>query len=315
MAIEPELTSSKNLTIKSMQKRKFTMFDSQQNDTPEQRFSTASQAMVSKKRRTLICGAVSILVLLAASYAGYRYVYKGAQTPVSMVASKPGAPEDAGSAPSADRVVAVVNGQNITEVEVTSAGVNGAVSRAQLIDDYANKILMAQEYSNHASPEVTSRIARATREIQSEGWLRDTSQKIQGGLTDEEFKSVYEKEVKDTMFAKYKLSFVRGATAEEAEAQNKDWTPLKTNKAEEWITPDEIPYQMGNLVASLKKGDATQTSIAVRDGFLRIRVDDIKEGKKPSFEEMKPRITEVLVGRKLQLALQELRGRADIRIK
>jgi len=214
-----------------------------------------------------------------------------------------------------ERIVAIVNGTNVTEAEVTGAGISSAVSHAQLLDDYVNKTLMAQQAQNHSTPELAARLERARRELLASAWVQDTSQKIQSSLTLQEMKAVYDTEIKDSMFAHYKLSFVRAATAAEAEGEHKDWTALKTDKGDEWLLPEVIPYQMGGLVATLKKGESTQAALAVRDGFLRIRVDDIKEGKKPGFEDLKPRIADVLVGRKLQIALQELRGRADIRIK
>jgi peptidyl-prolyl cis-trans isomerase C len=272
------------------------------------------------KKRAAALGLVLVLVP-AAAYAMYAAASASGVNFASLLPAQSVAPQNSKGTVSAsgssipDRVVAVVNGTSVSEAEITAAGISNAVSRAQLVDDYVNKTLMAQQAQSNPTAELNARLERARRELLANAWVQDTSQKIQSSLTQQDMQDVYDKEIKDSMFARYKLSFVRGATAEEAQSQRTDWMVLKTDRGEEWLTTDVIPYQMGSLVATLKKGDATQSALAVRDGFLRIRVDDIREGKKPSFEELKPRITEVLLGRKLQLALQELRGRADIRIK
>lgn len=274
-------------------------------------------------RRTLAPILLLALVLVpAAAFAVYAVASGGHASLTALVSdriapilqakdgvSTPGKPQS-------DRVVAVVNGQAVNEAEVTAVGISNAVSRAQLVDDYVNKILMAQELENQPmSPDLAARIERSRREMLAATWAQTRSQQIQNSLTNQELQDVYAKEIKDSIFAHYKISFIRGSTVEEAQNQHAQWTSLKTDRGEEWLPTDAIPYQMGGLVATLKKGESTQSALSVRDGFLRLRVDDIQEGKKPSFDELKPRITEVLVNRKLQLALQELRGKADIRMK
>lgn len=224
-------------------------------------------------------------------------------------------PQPASAAVAADSVVvAVVNGNSVYEAEVTAGGLTNAVSRAQMVDEYVNKVLMASDMEKTGmTSELAGRLAGARREILAEGWMRQQYDSIKASVTEVDMKKSYDTEITDAMFARYKLSFLMGASAAEV-SEKTDWAPLKGGEAD-WFTLQAIPYQMGTMIAAMKKGDVTQTPIAVREGFLRIRLDDIQAGKKPTFDEMKPKISEVLIVRKQQLALQHLRGKADIRIK
>lgn len=211
-------------------------------------------------------------------------------------------------------VVAVVNGNPVYEVEITAGGLTNAVSRAQLVDEYVNKVLMASDMEETSmTPELATRLAGARREILAEGWMNQQYAKIKSSITDADMKKSYETEITDAMFSRYKLSFIMGATSAEA-SKRTDWDTLKGGEAD-WFSLQAIPYQMGTMIATMKAGDITQTPIAVREGFLRVRLDEIKSGQKPAFNEMKPKITEVLIIRKQQLSLQTLREKGDIRIK
>lgn len=245
------------------------------------------------------------MALVSSCAAAYLYWPAGS---VKALASK--------SDVDASMVVAVVNGNSILDSELAAGGLTNAVSRAQMVDDYVNKLLMASDMERNIPSDVVGRIQRARRDILSDAWVHNQADIIKAGLTEQDFQDVYKKEIKDELFARYKLSFIMSPTADaDAEGVKKEWTTLKTGANEEWFVMGAIPYQMGALVATMKKGDVTQSPIAVREGYIRLRVDDIQVGKRPTFAEAKSKITDVLIGRKLQANLQALRGKADIRIK
>ena len=76
-----------------------------------------------------------------------------------------------------------------------------------------------------------------------------------------------------------------------------------------------VPYGLGAVVKTMKKGESTQTPIVTREGWLRIRVDDIQPGTKPKLEEVKANLTDLLTTRQLQSRVLAARGAADIRLK
>lgn len=266
-------------------------------------------AAVDSPKKKLAIGAIGAAVLLACAGGAYLYIpasfAKSAAT-LGVAAVK--------TDESANTIVAFVNGSKITEAELVAGGMTNASSRAQMVDDYVNKSLMASDMESDVPPEVAGRLLRARRDILAESWIRNHAEAIKAGLVEQDYQDVYKAEVRDELFAKYRLSFIMTASADE-DIKDKAWTSLKTAANEEWLGVAAVPYQMGALVATMKKGDVTQSAIAVREGFIRLRVDDIQAGKKPTFAEAKPKIADILVGRKLQASLQALRGKADIRIK
>lgn len=218
-------------------------------------------------------------------------------------------------AASTSTVVATVDGSPLSEKEVYAGGGLSA-PRAQQVDDYLTKVVLAKafERSGGVDADVQAAIDRSRREILFNAWVTRESSRIRAGLKDADLRVAYDKELTDDMFAKYRLSYVLSATAEEA-ASATTWKPLKLSGAQEWIPVAAVPYQLGTVVKTMKKGDATQTPIVTREGWLRIRVDDIQLGRKPALEEVKASLTEMLTTRALQARVQAVRGAADIRLK
>lgn len=219
------------------------------------------------------------------------------------------------SAASTGAVAVIVDGEAIPEREVFAAGTASA-PRAQQVDEYVTKVVLARafERSGGIDQDLQARIDRSRREILFNAWLTRESAQIRTGLKEAEVQSAYDKEVTDDLFAKYRLSYVLSGTSEEATG-NSDWKPLKLNGALEWIPTTAVPYGLGAVVKTMKKGESTQTPIVTREGWLRIRVDDIQPGTKPKLGEVKANLTDLLTTRQLQSRVQAARGAADIRLK
>ncbi|MEE2979892.1 MAG: peptidyl-prolyl cis-trans isomerase, partial [Pseudomonadota bacterium] len=68
----------------------------------------------------------------------------------------------------------------------------------------------------------------------------------------------------------------------------------------------------------LKKGQITQTPVKTQFGWHVIRLDDTRDAKIPSYEDVKPQLLEMMTGdqnwqrSKFQAMLKELREKAKI---
>ena len=62
----------------------------------------------------------------------------------------------------------------------------------------------------------------------------------------------------------------------------------------------------------LNKGQTTDTPVKTQFGYHSIRVDDVRTAQLPSFDEVKPQISQQLTQQKLAAFQDELRKKAKI---
>ena len=208
-------------------------------------------------------------------------------------------------------VVATVNGRTVTEAELVAFGNGATMSRADLMDNYITRVLLSQKAEK--DEKALASIELATVNIQFEAWMRQNSAKADANITETELQAFYENEMPAENFKKFKLSFAIGDTQEEAMDTKREWKRFGVEK-DEWISLAQVPYGMGGIVKTMKKGDVTPVPLLVRLGWIRIRVDAVLDAEKPSFLALKEEIRRVLLERKVMQAAQEARRGADIRV-
>jgi peptidyl-prolyl cis-trans isomerase C len=65
-------------------------------------------------------------------------------------------------------------------------------------------------------------------------------------------------------------------------------------------------------LTKLNKGQMTETPVKTQFGYHIIRVDDMRDAKLPSFDEVKPQIAQQMQQQKLSAFQEELRKKAKV---
>jgi len=80
----------------------------------------------------------------------------------------------------------------------------------------------------------------------------------------------------------------------------------------DYAKADSYVPEFGQAMAKLKKGEMTDTPVKSQFGWHIIRVDDVRQAKLPTFEELKPQIAQQMQQQKLAEYQKSLREKAKI---
>lgn len=105
-----------------------------------------------------------------------------------------------------------------------------------------------------------------------------------------------------------------GASFEElAKQQSKDEGSASKGGDLDWSSPAKFVKPFADALASLQKGQVTQTPVKSQFGYHVIKVEDVRPLQFPTLEEIKPRIERNLQMKKLQAYQEELRAKAKVK--
>ncbi|ABD72082.1 hypothetical protein Rfer_4396 (plasmid) [Rhodoferax ferrireducens T118] len=238
----------------------------------------------------------------------------------SVTAAPPVAASSAGT-----NLVALVNGEPVYEIELASMLQN--MPHAVAVDSYINKVLSAQAAKTEsAGLEVAARRLMAEREVLSNLYFSRIGEREVKGVSDAEIDQFYQRNLSDSMFARIGASYFLSATDEDAtqfalklrEGDKEAAAKLKPflNPAGKAIAfaPADFPYDMGKLIQTMKVGEVSG-SLATRNGFFVVRVDEVVPGKRPAIKEIKEQLRSALVNQRVGEKLQQLRKGAKIELK
>lgn len=103
-----------------------------------------------------------------------------------------------------------------------------------------------------------------------------------------------------------------------AKAQSKDKGSGANGGDLDWANPGTYVPEFSAALTGLKKGEITQTPVKTQFGWHVIRLDDTRDAKIPSYEDVKPQLLEMMMGdqnwqrTKFQAMLKDLREKAKI---
>ncbi len=111
-----------------------------------------------------------------------------------------------------------------------------------------------------------------------------------------------------------------GAKFEDLAKQSQDPGSAAKGGALDWAAPSNYVEPFSAALVKLQKGKITETPVKTDFGFHVIRLEDVRPAKKtpaptekfPTFEEAKPRLTEMVQQKKVQAYQQDLRAKAKI---
>jgi peptidyl-prolyl cis-trans isomerase C len=103
-----------------------------------------------------------------------------------------------------------------------------------------------------------------------------------------------------------------GAKFEELAKTSKDTGSAANGGDLDWATPSSFPKAFSDAFVALQKGQVTEKAVQTPNGFHVIKVDDVREAKLPTIEEVKPQIADALTQKKLQAYQEELVKKAKV---
>jgi peptidyl-prolyl cis-trans isomerase C len=147
-------------------------------------------------------------------------------------------------------------------------------------------------------------------------------------VNDADIKAEYDKFVAQTGNKEYHVRHILVETAAEADAviakikggakfeelakTSKDTGSAANGGDLDWATPSSFPKVFSDAFVNLQKGQVTEKAVQTPNGFHIIKVDDVREAKLPTLEEVKPQISDALTQKKLQAYQEELVKKAKV---
>ncbi len=137
---------------------------------------------------------------------------------------------------------------------------------------------------------------------------------IKAGLGDKEYRArhilVEKKEEADAIIKQLQS----GAKFEDlAKASSKDPGSKENGGDLDWAVPSNYVKPFSDAMVALEKGKYTPQPVQSPFGFHVIKLEDSREAKAPSFEEVKPQLAQRLQGKLLEDHVIELRTKAGIK--
>jgi peptidyl-prolyl cis-trans isomerase C len=104
----------------------------------------------------------------------------------------------------------------------------------------------------------------------------------------------------------------KGGKFEELAKQSKDPGSAAQGGDLGWANPAGFVKPFSDALVKLTKGQTTEAPVQSQFGWHVIRLEDTRESKAPSFEELKPQIQQFLTQKKITEYVTKLRGEAKI---
>ena len=270
-----------------------------------------------KQKLTLGVAALGLVGLV--SWAGWT-AFQGSSSPsVSPVASAFAAGDSSGQS---DRQVASINGMKITEMELGGMLQSG-VDRAIVIDRYINKVVAAERGREMYVEEAKAALRAAEREVLSTLYTTKRMDELRKAVSDDDVKAYYDANVLDQNFQQWKVSYYLSndqndvqQTLDKLKKGDKDaldqLKPL-VEQGDGYAVAQAMPYNLGRVVSKMKKGEFSEV-LRLRNGFLVLKIEDSKQLKKPTLEELKQDIVQALALEKFNAELEQARRQAKVEL-
>jgi len=230
-----------------------------------------------------------------------------------------------------DKSAAMVNGVSIPQsridLRVKAATQQGQPDtpelRKSIREDMINLEVLAQEAAKQGmdkNPELARETILANAFVQdyvknhpvSDDVLKQEYEKLKANVGTKEYKARHilvetEAEAKSII-----AQLNKKAKFEKLAKESKDAGSAEHGGELEWAVPSNFVAPFANALVSLKKGEYTKEPVQTQYGWHVIRLDDVRDLKVPSFEELKPQLEQRMQQQTVQNAISEMRDKAKI---
>jgi len=237
-----------------------------------------------------------------------------------------------------DKSAAMVNGVSIPQSRVdmrvkiaTSQGQPDTPElRKAIRDDLISLEVLSQEAKKKGldkDPEVIQQTELADQSVLVSAFVQDYAKTHQ--ISEDQLHQEYDKLKVNLGTKEYKASHIlvdsedeakaiikqlnkKGNFAKIAKAKSKDAGSAEKGGQLDWAVPSNFVAPFANALLSLKKGQYTKEPVKSQFGWHIIKLDDVRDLKMPTFEELKPQILQRLQQQSIQEYVVELRSKAKI---
>lgn len=238
----------------------------------------------------------------------------------------------------ADSVLAVVNGDEVTESQLKIAALQSKVDfnaitpvqKNALIEALVNRQLVLQaaiKENFDKDPDVASRVKALTDSYIAANYLAKVAEGFK--IDEKQMQAYYDKNVLAEMPKEYKARHILVKTEDEAKAIIKeieggaDFSSLAKEKSTDsgsavnggdlgWFTAQNMVPPFSQAIAGMKKAELNKTPIQSQFGWHVIKLDDEREMTAPKFAEVKQEIEKVIIKDQLNQYLTDLNSAAKI---
>jgi peptidyl-prolyl cis-trans isomerase C len=240
------------------------------------------------------------------------------------------------SAPDPENVVARVNGETLTAVDL-QAQIQAMAQRGQNVDrDRALQELIELELLSQQAeseglpdqPEIAASIERQRSNLLAQHLIRSQLQDFEA--SEDELRAAYEERTAETEGTEYKARHILLEKKEQAEDmirqldEGADFAELAEEHSTGptgsrggdlgWFSAEQMVEPFMNEVKALEPGNYTAEPVQTQYGWHVIQLDETREAQKPAFEQMKRELRNEVVGQKIQDYVASLRDEAEIEV-
>lgn len=237
-----------------------------------------------------------------------------------------------------NKSAAMVNGVSIPQaridLRVKMAAAQGQPDstelRKKIREDMINLEVLVQEAKKTGldkDPEVVLQTELNRMSLLGGAYVQDYAKKHPIG--EEQLKQEYDNLKASLGDNEYNVSHILVATEEEAKAiisqlnkkgkfdkiakeKSKDAGSAEKGGSLGWAVPTNFVPPFASAMVKLKKGEYTKEAVQSQFGWHVIKMDDVRNLKMPSYEELKPQIQQRLQQQMIQDLIADLRSKAKI---
>lgn len=257
--------------------------------------------------------------------------------PTALMAQNAAKPAAKGK-PGGKEAIATVNGVAVPKARLEymmfqqqSRGMqDNDQTRAMVREELVNREVLQQEAQRAGfakNADVQTQVDMARQEIVVGAFLRDWVRKHP--VSDADVQKEYDNARAQAGDKEYKARHIlvenedqakaiisdlkKGAKFEDLAAKNSRDPGSKDRGGDlDWNVPGAFDKVFSEAMVKLGKGQVTETPVHTRYGFHVIRLDDVRDMKFPALAELKPRIQQQLMQRKIEGLVRDLRAKAKV---
>ncbi|WKB53259.1 peptidylprolyl isomerase [Eleftheria terrae] len=184
--------------------------------------------------------------------------------------------------------------------EAEKRGLNSSDSYKQQLELARQTLLIRELFADYQK---TNPVTDA--EVQAE------YDKFKGQAGDKEYRARHILVEKEDQAKKLITQIKGGAKFEDLAKKNSKDTGSATNGGDlDWAAPGSYVPEFSQAMVGLKKGEVTPTPVKSQFGYHIIKLEDVRDAKVPSIDEVKPQIQQSLTQQKMAKFRDDLRNNA-----
>jgi peptidyl-prolyl cis-trans isomerase C len=240
-----------------------------------------------------------------------------------------------GQVMAANAVLATVNGKKITQKDydmyVQLNAQSAKAPKERIIDELVSRELVYQDAIKKGldkDKEVKAHLAALKTNVILGAALNKAATRKK--ITDKELKKLYNDKIANMKMTEYKASHILLKTKEDAEKviteldMGGDFADLAKKKSTGpsakqggdlgWFAPQQMVPEFSGALVQLEKGKYTKVPVKTKFGWHVIKLEDTRDAKPPTFDEVKPRLEQSIQQQRLSDYIKGLRDKAKIKI-